>query len=560
MPLDTYARQLAVALTGRTKWSAGKGPQAYSGKQPVELIADLLFAGSTTWQAPLVGIELDAFRKSLNLETGEGARRFYSPMELMVNPPMQKFLSDFEHAREVNPDARPTKDQQSALDLRIGIERAAALVMRRTLPIVPQAEGAPFLMAGPGAGDPGTEKVQAAFSALAEAYIRSGGANTQDLSARVEDLRAAIGECGSVAPKVQRAIDLEAFMNRHKPWMLTAVAYGMAILVFGLSRLCLRTPLMILAGILLAWGIAEHSLGIALRIIILDRAPVSNTYEVLLWMGLIAIAMGAVFQLFSRRSYYFLGGLIAAELSVLFAMLVPLEQQTNALPAVLRSNYWLIIHVITIASSYGVLAVASVLGHAYLFKEVVFHRRPAPGQVNGAATVDTSEPRAASTATQPPAPTPLNGKSPLITQTYRAIQLGVLLLTAGTILGGVWAADSWGRFWGWDPKETWALISIVVYFAMLHARHVGWLRDVGMAAAAIVGFLAIVWTFYGVNYVMASGLHSYGFGSGGEKWVAIWGALELGFLAVCKWRYNTLAARFPGEAKPDRVKQVPVHR
>jgi cytochrome c biogenesis factor len=136
-----------------------------------------------------------------------------------------------------------------------------------------------------------------------------------------------------------------------------------------------------------------------------------------------------------------------------------------------------------------------------------------------------------------------NGKSPLIIQIYRTIQLGVLLLTAGTILGGVWAADSWGRFWGWDPKETRALISIVVYFAMLHARYIGWLRDVGMAAAAIFGFLAIIWTFYGVNYVMATGLHSYGFGSGGEKWVARWAAFELVFLTVCKLKYNSLAAQ-----------------
>jgi cytochrome c-type biogenesis protein CcsB len=528
MPLDTYARQLAVALTGRSSWSAGKGPEAYSGKQPVELVADLLFSGSTTWRKPLVALDIDSFRKTLGLETGEKARRFYSPMELMLNTSMQKLLSDYESARDANPDYKPTGDQKMAADMRIGMERAAGLVMQHTLPIVPQGEGKPFLHAGPGAGDAGTEKVQAAFSALAEAYIRAGGGSTPDLVARVEDLRTALNDCGTVSEKTQKAINLEAFMNRHKPWMMTATAYGLAIAVFGLSRLFLKTPMMILAGLLLAWGVTEHALGIALRVIILGRAPVSNTYEGLLWMGLVAIAVGGLFQLFSRKSYYFLGGLIAAELSVLFAMLVPLEQQTNALPAVLRSNYWLIIHVITITSSYGVLAVASVLGHVYLFKEVIFGRRNL--QTNG------------------------NGKSPLVTQTYRAIQLGVLLLTAGTILGGVWAADSWGRFWGWDPKETWALISIVVYFAMLHARYIGWLRDVGMAAAAIVGFLAIVWTFYGVNYVMATGLHSYGFGSGGEKWVALWGGFELAFLAACKWRYNALHTRRPQEpaitAKP----------
>ncbi len=81
--------------------------------------------------------------------------------------------------------------------------------------------------------------------------------------------------------------------------------------------------------------------------------------------------------------------------------------------------------------------------------------------------------------------------------------------------------------------ETAALISIIVYFALIHARYVGWLRDVGLAAATILGFMAIIWTFYGVNYVMASGLHSYGFGSGGEIYVAAWGVFELVFAGLC---------------------------
>jgi ABC-type transport system involved in cytochrome c biogenesis permease subunit len=179
---------------------------------------------------------------------------------------------------------------------------------------------------------------------------------------------------------------------------------------------------------------------------------------------------------------------------------------------VLRSNYWLIVHVLTITASYGVLAVASLLGHVYLIKEVLIKRAPAP---------DPDMPHLS---------------HPLVVQVYRAIQAGLFLLTAGTILGGVWAADSWGRFWGWDPKETWALISIVVYFAVLHARYVRWIQDFGLATCAVVGFASIVWTFYGVNYLMASGLHSYGFGSGGGTWVALWVAAEAVFVGACWWR------------------------
>ncbi|MCK4873032.1 MAG: cytochrome c biogenesis protein CcsA, partial [Phycisphaerales bacterium] len=123
---------------------------------------------------------------------------------------------------------------------------------------------------------------------------------------------------------------------------------------------------------------------------------------------------------------------------------------------------------------------------------------------------------------------------------YHMMAFGFLMLTLGIISGAIWAKQAWGRYWGWDPKETWALISIIVYFILLHARHIGWLRDFGLAVSSILAFLCIVWTFYGVNYVMASGLHSYGFGSGGEVWVAIWALAELVFLAICRMRYSLL--------------------
>ncbi|MGE3108996.1 MAG: cytochrome c biogenesis protein [Phycisphaerales bacterium] len=261
---------------------------------------------------------------------------------------------------------------------------------------------------------------------------------------------------------------------------------------------------------------------------ILGRAPVSNTYEALLWMGLVGIGVALVAQLLNRKGWYLPAGIGVALLSVLFSNLVPLESQTGALPAVLRSNYWLIIHVLTIVASYGVLAVASILGHVYLVKEVLLARRGAPQRDSKLS-------------------------HPLVSQTYRCLQLGLVLLTAGTILGGVWAADSWGRFWGWDPKETWALISIVVYFAVLHARYVRWLKDFGLAASAVLGFASIVWTFYGVNYLMGTGLHSYGFGAGGGMWVAVWAVAEIVFVLACRWRMPSGQRQRSGEPASARA-------
>ncbi len=390
-------------------------------------------------------------------------------------------------------------------------------------------DGEPFLRVSETGAEAGAEPVRDAMRAFGEAY-RAGA----PLEAPAAALADAVLTAGTLPEADARAIDLELFYNAHKPWRMTAVAYTLAIIAFGASRLFFRRPLVIAAILLGLWGVGEHLLGIGLRVGILQRAPVSNTYESLLWMGLVAIGIGLVAQLFNRKAYYLFAGVCAALLSVLFAMLVPIEQQTNALPAVLRSNYWLIVHVLTIVASYGILLVASVLGHVYLFRTAILGQRLEQDPDDLLPTTH-----------------------PLTIQTYRCLQIGLFLLTAGTILGGVWAADSWGRFWGWDPKETWALISIVIYFAVLHARYIGWIREFGLAACSILSFAAIVWTFYGVNYVMATGLHSYGFGSGGEVWVLLYAILEVVFLVACKLRHDSLTRSRSAEEERD---ELPLNR
>ncbi|MEZ4873830.1 MAG: cytochrome c biogenesis protein CcsA [Bdellovibrionales bacterium] len=124
---------------------------------------------------------------------------------------------------------------------------------------------------------------------------------------------------------------------------------------------------------------------------------------------------------------------------------------------------------------------------------------------------------------------------------YRANQIGTVLLFAGIILGGIWADYSWGRFWGWDPKETWALIAFLGYVAVLHGRIAGWIKDFGMAATSVVAFSLVIMAWYGVNYVLGAGLHSYGFGAGGVEYVASFVGVQLLYIAfVAKVRQSRL--------------------
>lgn len=132
---------------------------------------------------------------------------------------------------------------------------------------------------------------------------------------------------------------------------------------------------------------------------------------------------------------------------------------------------------------------------------------------------------------------------PIANFVYRAMQVGVLLVAAGTILGGVWADYSWGRFWGWDPKEVWALITLLVYLVPLHGRFAGWVNTFGLVAASVICFLSVLMAWYGVNFVLGVGLHSYGFTEGGGQGVV--SACTLAILAVVgatAWR-RSLSSR-----------------
>jgi hypothetical protein len=170
-------------------------------------------------------------------------------------------------------------------------------------------------------------------------------------------------------------------------------------------------------------------------------------------------------------------------------------KQFSPLQPVLRDNFWLTIHVLTIVSSYAAGALAWGLGCLSLGYYLL-------GRY-GAGAMGKRKPPEACTA--------------LAGFIYNAMQVAVLLLAAGTILGGLWADVSWGRFWGWDPKEVWALVSLLAYIAILHGRYAGWIGTFGLAAGSVIGAAVIGMSWYGVNFLLGAGLHSYGFGQGGRR-------------------------------------------
>ncbi|HEV7281740.1 MAG TPA: cytochrome c biogenesis protein CcsA [Pirellulaceae bacterium] len=255
-----------------------------------------------------------------------------------------------------------------------------------------------------------------------------------------------------------------------------------------------------------------------------------------------------------------------------------IDENFSPLQPVLRSNYWLTIHVLTIVASYGAGMLAWALGLIalgyYLFGRYErIGAKPTGVALVGGGTASMSgsgTPRAtdgddaAQEALARSYDDAQEGfvhvRAPeacrtLATYCYRAIQIACVLLAAGTILGGLWADVSWGRFWGWDPKEVWALISFLVYIAILHGRFAGYFNSFGLVFGTIIGASMIAMSWYGVNFALPQlaggsvGLHSYGEGSGGLMVVSIFIILNWIFLFAAGFRYliETASNRKPVE-------------
>jgi ABC-type transport system involved in cytochrome c biogenesis permease subunit len=245
-------------------------------------------------------------------------------------------------------------------------------------------------------------------------------------------------------------------------------------------------------------------------------------YESVVWVGAGCAAFGLIFELIYRPKYYLVAAGVMSVLTLIVADMVPVISDAGTsigpLVPVLRDNFWLTVHVLTITLSYAAFTLAWSLGHITLFKHLI---HPAT----------TAEHKS------------LHGFL------YQVLALGVLLLAIGTILGGVWANYSWGRFWGWDPKETWALIALLTYLFVLHGRFTGLWGQFGLSVGAVVCYLSVLMAWYGVNFVLGTGLHSYGFGGGGLPAVATFCTIDLLFVGAVLLR----RMQAPPPATPEAV-------
>jgi len=231
-------------------------------------------------------------------------------------------------------------------------------------------------------------------------------------------------------------------------------------------------------------GFLMHTSGLAIRWYISGHAPWSNGFESLVYVAWAVMLAGFVFG----RKYPMVVGTAAflSGIALFVAHLSWMSPEITPLVPVLKS-YWLAIHVAIITASYGFIGLSSLLGVLAL---VLIVLRNKTNQVKVTGFIEQ-----------------------LTTINEMSATVGLYFLTVGTFLGGVWANESWGRYWGWDPKETWALITVVIYSFIVHMRLIPPLKGVfNYIMASVLGFASVLMTYFGVNYYL-SGLHSYGKGS-----------------------------------------------
>ena len=303
-------------------------------------------------------------------------------------------------------------------------------------------------------------------------------------------------------PRIMGKIRAEVFFNQMQPFYCAMVIYILAGLLAVFSWFNLSESLRRSAVWLVALAFLIHTTGLIYRIVLQDRPPVTNLYSSAIFIGWGACILGMILEKFYKNG---IGAVVSAGMgfiTLIIAHNLSLDGDTmEMMRAVLDTNFWLATHVVAVTTGYASTFVAGFLALIYI--------------VRGAFTKTLDEATARS----------------LARMIYGIVCFATLFSFVGTVLGGIWADQSWGRFWGWDPKENGALIIVLWNALILHLRWGGMIRERGLVNCAIFGNIVTSWSWFGVN-MLGIGLHSYGFTDAAFKWLTLFVASQLGFIAI----------------------------
>jgi cytochrome c-type biogenesis protein CcsB len=481
-PLDSFARETLTLLTGRP---------TYQSEDPSTTILFLMIDPNKWQQTEFIEIKNLELKKNLKLSEEETK---FSYATLRATDQLANVFQDLVNTRKSNPKLRPY--YQAAQRLENQLQLFLGIMGGDFLPLIPmQKIGSRWK-----SPKDFNEEEQRHFMGLINYVIQDKNnfwVNPDHYYKQIKNLY-------QTSYPDSFLLELEVFYNEVHFFKLAWLLYAASIIAFlifaakAFSEKINLTPSIGLVGA----GLILHSIGFLIRIIILGRPPVSNMYETVIWVSWGAVFFGLIIEFIFKLKYTVPIGALMGLIALIISDSAPsiLNPSLHPLEPVLRSQLWLTIHVMVITISYSAFLLAMGLGHLALYHYAM-------GESQRKEII-----------------------SQLVNAIYRCLQFGVALLAPGIILGGVWADYSWGRFWGWDPKETWALIVLLGYITLLHGKVAGWIKGFGLVVGSILLFNLVIMAWYGVNYILGAGLHTYGFGAGGVEYVVT--AIVLDFLLV----------------------------
>jgi cytochrome c-type biogenesis protein CcsB len=501
-PFDTFARESLQLIYGK---------QTYESKQATEVVFTWLLIPEHWMETPIIEIRHSGLREALKITSSE---KHFTPRSLFSNQRVglvfQELQSKSSRGEKLNPYYQAVQRLQGQLGLFQAIRSGTGLRL------VPNPESDTWKSVSELDGE-----MQQAFLAVSKGFVDSislaeSGKTPEPLPEFAKAVEEFIVKARAVAPEKyanDRAIQLEEHLNHFHPFKWAWISYVLGLILLGFSIFGNQSWANPSATVFLLLGFFLHLYGMGLRIYLAGRPPVSNMYETVVWVSWGSVLFGLILERIQKTKLLLACAAGIAIFCLILTDLAPtvLDASIQPLEPVLRSTFWLTTHVLIITISYAAFFLAFALGDVLLFFYWRDESRYAAQIQSGTLAI------------------------------YRAIQIGVVLLAGGIILGGIWADYSWGRYWGWDPKETWALIALLGYLALLHGRLVGWVKNFQLAAGAIVAFALVIMAWYGVNFVLGAGLHSYGFGAGGVEYVTGFVVLHLLYVAhVSTVRYQRL--------------------
>lgn len=491
-PFDSFARETLELIYGRSEFKRstdGKNEPAYL------IVMSFLLSPESWTEVPLFEVNNLEIKKHLGLESSQ---KHFKGNDLFQGEKFSNLMQQLADKRLTKEKLNPYFQAVQRLENQFYTFRE--ITAGRYIKVLPDEKSDSWI-----AVSALPENYQKIFIAMSQNLARYLGEMANSGSDSDSAIAAAMTFDDSVNLFINTSrennknyasdsrISTEVLYNSAHIFRWTYIFYLLAVLILLFTWIQNITTGMNMVWIFAIIGFLIHTTGFVFRMYLAERPPVTNMYETVVWVSWGSVLFSIILEKIYKYKSILLAGLLVGVFSMVVADMAPaiLDPSIQPLESVLRSNYWLIIHVMTITISYAAFFLAFGLGDIGL----VYYALDSKKYQEQIRNISTA--------------------------VYRAMQIGVAFLAPGIILGGVWADYSWGRFWGWDPKETWALIVLLGYIIVLHAKLVSWIQNFGMLVSAVVTFNLVIMAWYGVNFILGAGLHSYGFGAGGVEYVSV---------------------------------------